>query len=46
MTVSTVAGQVAETVDVCIGGQGPYPFVIDSGAGQSTIDAGLAPRCT
>ncbi len=44
MTVSTIAGQVAETVDVCVGAQGPFPFVLDSGAGQSTIDAGLARR--
>jgi hypothetical protein len=44
LTVSVVAGQVAETVDVCIGNQGPYPFILDSGAGQSTIDAGLAHR--
>ncbi len=44
LTVSTVAGQVAETVDVCIGAQGPFPFVLDSGAGQTTIDAALAKR--
>jgi hypothetical protein len=44
LTVSVVAGQVAESADVCVGGQGPYPFVLDSGAGQSTIDAGLAHR--
>ena len=44
LTVSTVAGQVAESLDVCIGGHGPFPFVLDSGAGQSTIDAGLAGR--
>jgi hypothetical protein len=42
--VSTVAGQVAEVVNVCIVGQGPFPFVLDSGAGQSTIDAHLARR--
>jgi hypothetical protein len=42
--VSTVAGQVAELVNVCIGGQGPFPFVLDSGAGESTIDAHLAKR--
>jgi hypothetical protein len=42
--VSTVAGQVAELVNVCIAGQGPFPFVLDSGAGQSTIDAHLAHR--
>ena len=44
LTVSTVAGQVAETVNVCFGGRGPYPFVLDTGAGQSTIDAHLARR--
>lgn len=44
ITVSTVAGQVAESLNVCIGGKGPYAFVLDSGAGQSTIDAGLARR--
>ena len=44
LTVSAVAGQVAESVNVCIGGQGPYPFVLDTGAGQSTIDAHLARR--
>jgi hypothetical protein len=42
--VSTVAGQVAELVNVCIAGQGPFPFLLDSGAGQSTIDARLARR--
>jgi predicted aspartyl protease len=44
LTVSTVAGQVAETINVCIDGRGPFPFVLDTGAGQSTIDAGLARR--
>ena len=44
LTVSTVAGQVAESLNVCIDGKGPFPFVLDSGAGQSTIDAGLARR--
>ena len=44
LTVSTVAGQVAESVNVCIGAAGPFPFVLDSGAGQSTIDAGLVRR--
>ena len=44
LTVSTVAGQTAESVNVCIDGKGPFPFVLDSGAGQSTIDAGLAHR--
>jgi predicted aspartyl protease len=44
LTVSVVAGQVAESVNVCIGHQGPFPFILDTGAGQSTIDAGLANR--
>jgi hypothetical protein len=42
ITVSKVAGQVAELVNVCINGGGPYPFIIDSGAGESIIDAHLA----
>ncbi len=42
ITVSTVAGQVGELVNVCIGGSGPYPFVLDSGAGESIIDRHLA----
>jgi hypothetical protein len=42
ITVSTVAGQVAELVNVCIEGKGPYPFVLDSGAGESIIDRHLA----
>ena len=44
LTVSVVAGQVAETVDVCVGDDGPYPFIIDTGTGRSVIDAGLAHR--
>jgi len=44
ITVSTVAGQVAEMVNVCLDGQGPFPFVVDSGAGESIIDAHLAAR--
>ncbi len=42
ITVSTVAGQVSEMVNVCLGGSGPYPFVLDSGAGESIIDRHLA----
>jgi Aspartyl protease len=42
ITVSTVSGQVAELVNVCINGGGPYPFIIDSGAGESIIDTHLA----
>jgi hypothetical protein len=44
ITVSVKAGQVAETANVCIGGQGPYPFIVDSGAGESIIAANLAVR--
>lgn len=42
ITVSTVAGQVAEAVNVCIAGKGPYPFALDTGDGDSLIDARLA----
>jgi hypothetical protein len=41
---STVAGQVAELINVCVNGQGPFPFVLDSGDAESTIDSGLAHR--
>jgi hypothetical protein len=44
VTVSQVGGQVAEAVNLCIEGQGPFPFVLDSGDGASTIDSGLATR--
>jgi len=44
LKVSTKAGQVAEAVNVCIDDKGPFPFVLDSGAGESTIDAHLAKR--
>jgi hypothetical protein len=44
VTVSTVAGQVGELVSVCVGGAGPFPFILDSGAGESIIDTGLANR--
>jgi len=42
ITVSVKAGQVAEMVNVCIDGKGPFPFVVDSGAGESIIAAHLA----
>jgi len=42
ITVSTVDGQTGEMINVCLAGQGPYPFVIDSGAGETVIDAKLA----
>src|ERR1700679_3259621 len=44
ITVSTVSGQVAELVNVCIDGHGPYPFVIDSGAGEAIVAGSLAAR--
>jgi hypothetical protein len=44
VTVSTVAGQVGELVNVCVGAAGPFPFILDSGAGESIIDTGLATR--
>ncbi len=42
--VSQVAGQVAESVNLCFGTRGPFPFILDTGDGASTIDAGLAQR--
>ncbi len=42
--VSRVGTQVAETVNVCLHGKGPFPFVIDTGAASSVIDTGLARR--
>jgi hypothetical protein len=44
ITVSKVDGQVAEMINVCLKGSGPYPFIIDTGAGESVIDAHLAQR--
>ncbi len=37
-------GQVGATVNVCVDGHGPFPFILDSGAFQTIIDAGLAHR--
>ena len=42
ITVSEKAGQVAEMVNVCIDGKGPFAFVVDSGAGESIIAMRLA----
>jgi Aspartyl protease len=42
--VSTVAGQVGEVVNICISGMGPFPFLIDTGSGQTGIDTRLAAR--
>ncbi len=42
ITVSVVAGQVAEMANVCINGKGPFPFVIDTGAGSSIVATHLA----
>ena len=45
LTVSSGdGGQVAATVNVCVDGHGPFPFLLDSGAGQTFINAGLAHR--
>jgi Aspartyl protease len=44
ITVSIRSGQVAEMANVCIGGRGPFPFIIDSGAGESIIATSLASR--
>lgn len=44
VTVSRVGTQVAVLVNVCIDGQGPFPFIIDSGASQSVVVSQLADR--
>ena len=43
-TVSDKEGQVAVLVNVCIEGKGPYPFVVDTGASSTAVDAGLVKR--
>lgn len=43
-TVSDKQGQVAVLVNVCIEGRGPYPFVVDTGASSTAVDAGLVKR--
>lgn len=42
VTVSTVGTQVAVSLNVCLDGRGPFPFVLDTGASESTISAQLA----
>ncbi|HMD44635.1 MAG TPA: aspartyl protease family protein [Acidimicrobiales bacterium] len=42
MTVSRVGTQVAEMVNVCVAGQGPFPFVVDTGASSTVFDTALA----
>lgn len=44
VTVSTRQSQVAAVANVCIDGQGPFPFVIDTGAQGTVLTAGLATR--
>ncbi len=43
-TVSDKQGQVAMLVNVCIQGTGPYPFVVDTGASGTALDAELVKR--
>ncbi len=40
--VVRAGGPVVVIVPVCLGGKGPYPFVLDTGAAQSLIDSRLA----
>jgi predicted aspartyl protease len=44
ITVSRVGSQAQMSVNVCLNGQGPFPFVIDTGAGESVVDLHLAER--
>jgi hypothetical protein len=43
-TISDKHGQVAVLVNVCLEGRGPYPFVVDTGASGTAVDAGLVGR--
>ena len=42
VTMSDVSGSKLVTVGVCVGTNGPYPFVVDTGSTTSMIDSGLA----
>jgi len=42
LTVTTEGGNTGATINVCLEGHGPFPFLLDSGAAQTHIDAGLA----
>lgn len=33
-------------IPVCLSGQGPYPFILDTGAAHSLVDRSLADGCT
>ena len=41
MRVSRAGAQAIETVNVCFGKQGPFAFIVDTGAASTTIDASL-----
>lgn len=43
-TISNRKGQIVVVINVCIEGHGPYPFVVDTGASQTAVDAALARR--
>ncbi|MGB8963452.1 MAG: pepsin/retropepsin-like aspartic protease family protein [Pseudonocardiaceae bacterium] len=42
--VHTRTGATLVLVPVCLSGQGPFPFVLDTGAAQSLVDRSLADR--
>jgi len=42
MRVLSSGGLDFEFVPVCVDGEGPFPFILDTGASRSTIDASLA----
>ena len=39
-----VVGRAAIVANVCIGGDGPFPFLVDTGATTSLVDSSLAAR--
>jgi len=44
ITFSRSGAAAQMSVGVCLDGQGPYPFIIDTGAATSAVDARLAAR--
>lgn len=44
MRVGRSAGEALESVNLCFGSKGPFPFIVDTGAATTVVDASLAKR--
>ena len=44
MRVGRSAGEAIETVNLCFGTKGPYPFIVDTGAATTVFDSSLAKK--